>query len=105
MEVAMNAGKKFLLFMLVVSFLLSFSFFVRAPVEDSIRSNYSFVHMLFIMLAAVDYGGNTISSGAGRSSYEEVPRPSLPGRDHRAIEPTRSRTSTAQELLHTLTWR
>jgi hypothetical protein len=46
-------------------FLLSFSFFVRAPVKDSVRSTYSFVHMQLAMLAAVDYGGNTISSGAG----------------------------------------
>ena len=46
-------------------FLLSFSFFVRAPVKDSVRSTYSFVHMLFIMLAEIDHCGNTISSGAG----------------------------------------
>jgi hypothetical protein len=46
-------------------FLLSFSFFVRAPVKDSVRPTYSFVHMQPAMLADVDNGGNTISSGAG----------------------------------------
>jgi len=45
-------------------FPLSF-FFVRAPAKDSIRSTYSFVHMLLAMLAAVDYRDYTISSGAG----------------------------------------
>ena len=46
-----------------LSFFLVFSFVHRQ--QDSIRSTYSFVHMLLAMLGAVDYRDYTISSGAG----------------------------------------
>ena len=41
-------------------FPLSLSFFFRAPVQESIRSTYSFVHMLLTMLAAVYNCGHTL---------------------------------------------
>jgi len=71
-------------------FSLSFSFFVRAPVKDSIRSTYSFVHMLLTMLAAVYHCDYTISSGAGGPNTKR----SLchRGMDHRVQELARSRT-------------
>ena len=70
-------------------FPLSFSF-VRAPVKDSVRSTYSFVHMRVAMLAAVDHRDYTISSGAGGPYTKR----SLCCRsmDHRVQELARSRT-------------
>jgi len=71
-------------------FPLSFSFFVRAPVKDFIRSTYSFVHMRLTMLAAVYNCDYTISSGAGGPHTKR----SLcrRGMDHRVQELARSRT-------------